>query len=142
MGDLIQVLLLVICGIVLFWIGYYLFFGPMSPVYPYLPWSKNKKIPYSNKGKPGDPMVCPVCSTRMLRGELVKTTAFATGVRSKDRLVYIKGCRICLEGTVPRRCPICKHKMKIKDYLVSRMFDRPQKKNHIHVLGCNHCKKV
>jgi len=119
-----------------------MFFGPMSPVYPYLPWSKNKKSYSASKGKPGDPMVCPICSTRLLRGELVKTIAFATGVRSKDRLVHIKGCKICLEGDVSRRCPICKHKMFIKDYLVSRMFDRPERKNHIHVLGCNYCKKV
>ena len=119
-----------------------MFFGPMSPVYPYLPWSKTKKVGLSDKGRPGDPMICPVCSIRMLRGELVKTIAFATGVRSKDRLVHIKGCRSCLENNVPRRCPICRHKMTTRDYLVSRMFDRPERKNHIHVLGCNYCKKV
>ena len=87
-------------------------------------------------------MICPVCSIRMLRGDLVKTIAFATGVRSKDRLVHIKGCISCLENNVPRYCPICKHKMTVKDYLVARMFDRPERKNHIHVLGCNYCKKA
>jgi len=142
MGDFLQILLFVICGIVLIWIGHFLFFGPMSPIYPYLPWSKDRKSTYSNKGKPGDPQVCPVCSIKMLRGELVKTVAFATGPRSKDRLVYIKGCYSCLRNNVPRRCPICHKRITVDDYLVSRMFDRPDRKNHIHVLGCNHCRKV
>jgi len=142
MGELFQSLAFVICGIVLIWVGYYLFFGPMSPVYPYLPWSKNKKPANNFRGRPGDPQVCPVCSIKMLRGELVKTVAFATGVRSSDRIVYIKGCYSCLKNNVPRRCPICKTKLSINDYLVSRMYDRPNLKTHIHVLGCNHCKKV
>jgi len=142
MGDFFQIFFLIICGIVLFGIGYYLFFGPMSPVYPYLPWSKNKKSPSSGIGRPGDPMVCPICSIKLLRGELVKTVAFATGVRSSDRIVYIKGCYSCLEKDIPRRCPICKQMMSLTDHLVSRMFDRQHQKNHIHILGCNHCRKV
>jgi len=111
----------------------------MSPVYPYLPWSKRKG---SIRGRPGDPQICPVCSIVMLRGELVKTIAYATGVRGKDYLVHVKGCYSCLENDLPRCCPICKHKMSVNDYLVARMFDRPNKKNHMHVLGCNHCRKA
>ena len=128
-------------GIILLGIGFYLFIGPMSPIYPYLPWSKNKGNS-SMKGRPGDPQTCPVCSIKMLRGELVKTVAFATGVRSSDRIVYIKGCYSCLKGNVPRKCPICYAKMTIDDYLVSRMFDRLDRRNHIHILGCNRCRKV
>jgi len=142
MNDIIQIFLYIMCGIILFGIGFYLFIGPMSPFYPYMPWSKNKGKPSSNTGRPGDPQVCPVCSVKMLRGELVKTIAFATGVRSSDRIVYIKGCHSCLRNNLPRRCPICKIKLTLDDYLVSRMFDRPHRKNHIHVLGCNRCKKV
>jgi len=138
MGDLIQIFLFIVFGIVLLWFGYYLFLGPMSPNYPHLPWRKKPSF----KGKPGEPQVCPVCSIKMLRGELVKTVAFATGVRSSDRIVYIKGCHSCLKNGLPRRCPICKTKLSLDDYLVSRMFDRPDRKNHIHVLGCNQCKKV
>jgi len=141
MGDYIQLLLLLIVGFILIGIGHFLFFGPMSPVYPYMPWSKKKPI---KPGRPGDPQVCPVCSIKMLKGDLVQTTAFATGVRSQDRIVYIKGCYSCLseEKNIPRRCPICKQKLKLVDYLVARMFDRPNRKNHIHVLGCNLCRKA
>jgi hypothetical protein len=138
MGDYIQILLFLICGIVLLWVAHFLFFGPMSPVYPYLPWSKKEKF----RGKPRDPQVCPVCSIRMMRGDLVKTVSYATGVRGRDRLVYIKGCRSCLQKNVPRRCPICKTRMTVKDHLVSRMFDSTGQKIHIRVLGCNHCRKV
>lgn len=139
MDDLLQALLLIICGIILLFIGHWLFFGPMSPIYPYLPWSKKPSI---TKGKPGDPQVCPVCSMRMLRGELVKTIAFATGIRSRDRIVHIKGCYSCLEKNLPRRCPVCRAKLTLNDFLVSRMFERSNRKNHIHVLGCNKCRKV
>jgi len=139
MGDYIQLLLYIIVGFILLGFGHFLFFGPMSPVYPYMPWSKKKPLP---PGRPGDPQVCPVCATRLVRGELVKTVAFATGVNSKDRIVYINGCRNCLHRNMPRRCPVCKQGMSLKDHLVSRMFDRPNQKNHIHVLGCNLCRKV
>lgn len=138
MGDLLQLLLFIITGIVFLWFGYFLFFGPMSPIYPFLPWSKKEEF----QGKPGDPQVCPVCSMKMLKGELVKTIVYSTGVRSKDRIVHIKGCYSCLEKDLPRRCPICRTKLSVNDYLVSRMFERNYQKNHIHVLGCNKCRKV
>ena len=137
MGDMVQILIFIILGIVLLWFGYNLFFGHLSPFYPYLPWNKKKVI----MGKPGDPATCPVCTMKMLRGELVKTFAYAGGSQTKDRIVNIKGCRSCLERDLPRRCPICRANLSIDDYLISRMFERNYQKNHIHILGCNKCRK-
>ena len=137
MGDILQVLAYVICGIIFLWLGHFLFFGPPSPLYPYMPWGKKN----DKDEKQGSFQTCPICCKRMLRGELVKTTAFATGALGKDYIVHIKGCLGCLESGLPRRCPICKIKLSLDDYLISRMFERNFKKNHIHVLGCNHCRK-
>jgi len=139
MGKFIHILLMTICGIVLLWFGYTLFFGKLSPFYPSLPWSKKKKF----KGTPGDAKVCPVCSMLMLKGDLLKTVVFPPkNPESIDRIMYIKGCFSCLNNNVPRRCPICKTKLSVEDFLVARMFERPFTKNHVHVLGCNRCRKV
>jgi len=137
MGDLLQTFILVIIGIILFALGYFLFFGPASPLYPRLPWNKDKIVP----GRPGDPQICPVCTMKMSKGETLKTTAFEASAQNKDRLVHIKGCISCLERGVPRKCPVCGIKMTLDDYLISRMFERTYQKNHIHVLGCNNCRK-
>jgi len=139
MGKIIQVLLMIICGIVLLWFGYFLFFGPPSPFYPSLPWSKKRKF----KGTPGEARVCPVCSILMVKGDTLKTVAFPPATpNSIDRMMHIKGCYSCLNNNVPRRCPICKAKLSVNDFLVARMFERPYTKNHIHILGCNRCRKV
>jgi len=135
MGDYVQILGLVIAGIVLVWFGYSLFFGKSSPFYPYL----FKKKPVDPRGQPGDPQVCPICSMKLTKGDLIKSFAFPPG-GGTDRLMYIKGCFSCLENDVPRRCPICKKIMSLEDYLIARMFERPNRKNHVHVLGCNSCR--
>ena len=135
---MIQILLLIICGLVLLWFGHFLFFGPMSPIYPYMPWSKKEKL----KEKPGDPQICPLCSMKMLNGENLKTTAFPAKQKSTDRLIHIKGCSGCLERNLPRMCPVCRTKLSVEDFLVARMFERSFQKNHVHVLGCNKCRKI
>jgi len=129
---------MIIIGIVLFWLGHFLFFGEPSPFYPYMPWSKKKAL----KGKPGDPQICPVCSMEMLKGDLVKTEAFPSSPGSLDRLMHIKGCVSCLEKDLPRKCPVCGEKMSLSDYLISRLFERRDVKNHVHILGCNKCRKA
>jgi hypothetical protein len=139
MGKYIHIFLMIICGIILLWFGSFLFFGPPSPFYPSLPWSKKRKF----RGNPGDAKVCPVCSILMPKGDLLKTVVFPPkNPDSIDRIMHIKGCYSCLYKGVPRRCPICKTKMTVDDFLVARMFERPFSKNHVHVLGCNHCRKV
>jgi len=135
MGENIQILALVITGIVLLWIGYSIFFGKSSPFYHSFSHKKRENL----KGKPGDPQVCPICSIKLTKGDLVKSFAFPSA-GGKDRLMYIRGCFSCLENNIPRRCPICKKSMGLDDYLISRMFERSNRKNHVHILGCNHCR--
>ena len=144
MGEYLKILVWVVIGIILLCIGYFLFLGPMSPFYPYIFPKKNKlRKKDLLKGTPGDPQTCLVCSMKLIKGGLVQTTAFPSVSGGKERLMYIRGCNICLNGQAQRTCPICKAKLSISDYLVSRMFDRARKrKNHVHVLGCNKCKKL
>jgi len=139
LGTYLQVLALVFSGIVLLWFGYALFFSPLSPFYPgVFPWKKKVNF----KGEPGDPQVCPICSIRMERGDLVKSLAFPSLNGGKDRLMYIRGCFSCLEHSVPRRCPVCGASLSLSDYLISRMFERPNRHSHVHVIGCNHCRRM
>ena len=142
MGFYLHILMLIITGIVLLWFGYTLFFGRLSPFYLGLfhrwKWGKTEK----STGIPGDPAVCPVCSLKMERGELVKSVAFPSLSGGRDRLLYIKGCFTCLNSKVNRRCPVCGSQLDLDDFLVSRMFERPGEKNHVHVTGCNRCKNV
>jgi hypothetical protein len=135
---MIQVLGLTVSGIVLLWFGYSVFFGPSSPFYPGGFWGRRRQY----KGQPGDPMVCPICSIKMFKGDLVKTTAYPSLSGGRDRLMYIRGCVSCLEHKLPRRCPVCGASMSVEDYLVSRMFERPNSRNHVHVIGCNQCRRV
>ena len=142
MGFYIQILGFIIIGIILLWIGYMLFLSPISPFYPgWFPWRDWKKKP-NRKGEPGDPQVCPVCSLKMEAWELVKSVAFPSITGGVDRLMYIKGCSTCLNRKDPRHCPICGSTLSNDDFLVSRMFERTHTKNHVHVLGCNHCRRV
>jgi len=134
-----HILLMIIFGIVLVWFGHFLFFGPPSPFYPNLPWSKEKEF----KGSPGEAKVCPVCTMLMMKGDRLKTIVFPPRKSNDiDCIMHIKGCYSCLNNEVPRRCPVCKAKLNVDDFLLARMFKRPGKKNHVHVLGCNRCKKV
>jgi len=134
-----HILLMIIFGIVLIWLGHFLFFGPPSPFYPGLPWSKEKEF----KGNPGEAKVCPVCTMLMLKGDRLKTIVFPPRNSTDiDCIMHIKGCYSCLNNKVPRRCPVCKAKLNVNDFLLARMFKRPGKKSHVHVLGCNRCKKV
>jgi hypothetical protein len=139
MGDYLQILALTISGIILLWIGYNLFFGPSSPFYPNLFFSKKETF---EKGVVGDPQICPLCSLKLVRGDLVKTMAFPSVTGGKDRLMYIRGCYSCIEENLPRICPVCKAALGVNDYLISRMFERSNSRNHVHVVGCNFCKRM
>lgn len=136
MGNVVQILLFTVAGIALLWFGYSLFFGKNSPFYLGFGFKKKDYM-----GKPGEGMTCPICSIKLIKGDLVKTVAFPN-TQSYDRLMYIRGCPSCIDGSLPRRCPVCKEKLTVDNYLVARMFERRGRKNHIHVLGCNVCKKL
>jgi hypothetical protein len=30
----------------------------------------------------------------------------------------------------------------VRDILVARMFERPRRRSHVHVLGCSRCRKT
>ena len=140
MGLYVQILALTIVGIILLWFGYTLFLGPLSPFKPgWFSWGKWGKFK-KQKGNPDDPQFCPVCSLKLFKGELVKSVAFPSLTGGRDRLMYIKGCFSCLNEDAHRQCPICRSNLSLDDYLVSRMFERVGRKNHVHVLGCNKCK--
>ena len=94
------------------------------------------------RGVPGQPQICPLCSSRLARGQRLKSEAFPSVSGGMDRLMYIHGCFNCLETGLPRQCPICGMELDVEDFLVTRMFERPRRKNHVHVLGCNHCRST
>ena len=140
MREYFQILLFIITGVLLLWIGYSLLIGRMSPFYPFgFGWIRWKK---PKKGIIGFPQVCPLCSIKLLKGQRLKSEAFPSANGGIYRLMYIHGCKSCLEAGLPRRCPICGIDLNVKDFLVARMFERSRRKNHVHVLGCNHCKKA
>jgi len=154
MDKSLYILIYIFAGIILLWFGYTLFFGKLSPFFPkifsFKEWKKiNKKIKEKKeneekleKGTPGAPQVCPVCSSKLIKSEQVKTVAFPSVAGGKYHTMHIRGCPVCLNNNADRKCPICKIKMNLDDFLICRMFEHSISKNHIHVLGCNHCRKT
>jgi hypothetical protein len=144
MSHYIQVLLFVIAATALLWFGYTLFFdiGVKAPGWGAAKSGRRrKKWGRKPRGEsfPGAPQSCPVCSAKLWEGELVKSSAFPSLNGGKDRLMYIKGCAYCLRGDRPRICPVCGRTLKEDEILVARMFERPRRRAHVHVLGCSKC---
>jgi hypothetical protein len=141
MGQYIQVLLFVIIATALLWFGYSLFFGIgfRAPG-----WGRGYRRRKGRKTRsaslPGDPQTCPVCSAKLDGGELVKSQAFPSLNGGKDRLMHISGCVYCLHGDRARVCPVCGHELLESEILIARMFERSQRRSHVHVLGCSRCK--
>jgi len=141
MGSFLYLLSIVTIGIVLLWFGYSLYFGQYGPLrFAGLGWWSKKSRRKS--GTPGDPQVCPVCSAILYKGELVSSHAFPSITGGIDRLMYIRGCYNCLNGKTQRFCPVCRKSLENHEILISRMFERPGRRNHVHVIGCSHCKRV
>jgi hypothetical protein len=140
MGSYLQILALVVIGAVLLWFGYTLFFslsGRTRLVFP----KKKRRRHKRPKGEalPGSPQTCPVCSARLDDGELVKSSAFPS-FNGKDRLMHIRGCVYCLGGGRARVCPVCGVLLKDNEILIARIFERPRRRSHVHVLGCTRCR--
>jgi hypothetical protein len=133
----IQLLAFVLIGIFLLWFGYTLFSNQMEKMR--LQKGDRSKKP-GKKSRPGDPMVCPICSSKMEKGDLVKTLAFPSITGGRDRLMHIHGCMYCIDGRTERRCPVCGKLISGDDILVARMFHRPFRRPHVHVLGCSLCR--
>jgi len=154
MDKSLYILIYIFAGLILLWFGHSLFFGKLSPFFPkifsFKEWRRlSKKIKEKEeneklfeKGEIGSSRVCPVCSSRLVKNEQVKTKAFPSVAGGKYRMMHIRGCPICLNNNADRTCPICKIELGLDDFLICRMFERSTSKNHIHVLGCNHCRKT
>jgi hypothetical protein len=139
MGSLLQTLAIVTIGIALLCFGYSLFAKQFAGIR--FAQGRNRQKKRHKTGQPGQPQVCPVCSAILNKGELVSSRAYPSLSGGRDRLMHIRGCYYCLNGNSIRRCPVCGVSLRTNDYLIARMFERPQHRNHVHVLGCSHCKK-
>jgi len=139
-GSYFEILVFVTIGVALLWFGYSLFFGSLGPLR--LTGLRGLRRRRRKKGgKPGDPQVCPVCSAILRKGELVSSHAYPSLSGGRDRLMHIQGCYFCLTLDRTRRCPVCGTNLRDKDYLISRMFERPRRRKHVQVLGCSICKR-
>ncbi|MCL2129667.1 MAG: hypothetical protein FWH35_04845 [Treponema sp.] len=138
MKQVIEVLLFIIVGAALLWFGYTLFFGIGIPALS--GWTISRRRKPKRTGVPGDPQVCPVCSAKLNPGELVSSLAFPSLNGGKDRFMHIKGCLYCLRGDRDRVCPVCGIILKGDEILISRLFERPGRRSHVHVIGCTRCK--
>ena len=136
MREYIQILSFVIIGALLLWFGFTIFMGQWEKI------RAGRKDRSKEPGSPGDPQVCPICSTRLIRGDLVKTLAFPSITGGKDRLMHIRGCAYCIDGALRRRCPVCGTPISITDILVARIFEHPHRRAHVHIIGCNICRRV
>ena len=148
----LQILVFVIFGIALLWFGFNLFIGQWAKirtaVKEYDNGHRNNKDGKIQKQQssdgsafPVDPQACPICSTKLNRGELVKTHAFPSVTGGVDRLMHILGCAYCVEGDLERKCPVCGKFVGKNEFLVARIFERSHRRNHVHILGCIHCRR-
>ena len=139
MKNILEVLIFVVLGVILLWFGYTLFFGAGIPA---LSGRFRRRRAFKPRGEslPGDPQTCPVCSAKLEEGELVSSLAFPSLNGGKDRFMHIRGCIYCLHGDRDRVCPVCGKVLKEDEILISRLFERPGRRSHVHVLGCTRCK--
>ena len=94
---------------------------------------------YIPTGKP-----CPICQWPLQKNQRVHSVLY----RSKgDNIMHIFGCPFCYnehpksmyqKGSI-RTCPACNNKLSNNEYIVARLFEKPEK-NHVHVLGCYRCR--
>jgi hypothetical protein len=139
MLGFLQILAFTIIGAILLWFGFNLFIGQWAKIR-----SKYDQLRRSSKGfgSAGDPQVCPICSSKLNKGDLVKTLAFPSITGGKDRLMHIRGCIYCINGGLKRECPVCGSPLSITDILVARIFERPHLRAHVHITGCNKCRRT
>jgi type II secretory ATPase GspE/PulE/Tfp pilus assembly ATPase PilB-like protein len=87
--------------------------------------------------------LCPLCGSRLVPGQRVHSTVFAT--KTSDKLMEISGCNMCRPESpkaLVRYCPVCKKPLRATEVVTARVFERQEgKKTHIHVLGCPRCRE-
>jgi hypothetical protein len=145
MGSYLQILALAVTGAILLWFGYSLYFGSGKRLFARHSQNhagrRQGSIAPKKEGVPGDPQICPVCSAKLEKGELIKSSAFPS-LNGKDRLMHIRGCTYCLEGRRRRVCPVCGAVLDHNEILVARIYERPRpSRPHVHVFGCSRCKR-
>ena len=140
MKQVFEVIIFVLLGVGLLWFGYTLFFTVGIPAFGGLP-RRRRNIKPKGEGMPGEPQTCPVCSAKLDDGEMVSSSAFPSLNGGKDRFMHIKGCLYCLNGDRDRVCPVCGAVLTWNEILISRLFERPGRRTHVHVLGCSRCKR-
>ena len=144
MDGYLQLLTFIIIGVLLLWFGYNLFIGQLEGARAHWkarPGQWLKKVSH-RFGDPGDPSVCPVCSSMLDKGDLVSTLVYPSITGGKDRLMHIRGCMYCINGDMERTCPVCGSSLEVEEILVARMFERPGRRPHVHVLGCSYCRRL
>ena len=86
---------------------------------------------------------CPICNSPLYPGERIASKIFNKPTTPDQRCI-INGCPHCFpysEPGIQRKCPVCKKNIPQDGYLIARMFYRPPKKNHVHIVGCTECHK-
>ena len=142
MKQILDALIFVIIGVALLWFGYTLFFSVGIPAWGDV--SRHRRRHHRKprgESMPGDPQTCPVCSAKLGDGELVKSAAFPSLNGGRDRFMHIRGCIYCLHGDRDRVCPVCGAVLRDNEILISRLFERPGRRSHVHVLGCSRCRR-
>ena len=84
---------------------------------------------------------CPVCSSVLYKGETIISKIYRTNNQS-DQLCHVVGCPHCYpecETGVKRICPVCQKRIPQQGYLIARIFFHPDRKNHVHIIGCTQC---
>ena len=95
-----------------------------------------------------DSTPCPLCGKALKRGERVHSVVYSQG---EDRLMNIYGCPWCYpahpagfrkpDPPRQRKCPSCGSPLKEGSFAIARVFERPGRKVHVHVLGCPSCRR-
>ena len=138
MRQFFEVFVFLLIGVALLWFGYTLFFTIGIPA---LGWFgrkgyRRKSLKPSGESTPGDPQTCPVCSAKLRPGELVSSSAFPSLNGGKDRFMHIRGCIYCLQQDGRERvCPVCGIILNANEILISRLYERPGQRSHVHVIG-------
>jgi len=137
MQEYVQILTLIIIGITLLSFGFNLFIRQWAKLR-----ASSGELQKAREEASSDFQACPICSTKLIKGELVKTLAFPSITGGKDRLMHVRGCAHCINGGLERYCPVCGAALGLDDILVARIFERPHRRAHVHITGCNKCRRM
>lgn len=86
---------------------------------------------------------CPICGSDLVGKEKIVTRVYNTESKT-DQHCTIMGCPHCFphkEMGLRRKCPVCKGSLPQEGYLIAHLFNRKDRKNHVHIVGCTECHK-